>query len=303
MTMQGTSNQPSHIAFADETRHNIGRYRGIGLISLRYEHLWSLCVALQSLLQESGITELKWQKLDGAKYRFAALKILRCTVKSACAGLLRADVLTWDIQDSRHTVRGRDDSANLQRMYYHLFKNVLHTRWPNQSKWRLCPDENSAMNWSEVEDFLDKSSTTVEVRCDLFTQGGFKARLKQDFGIEQITPCKSHEEPLVQIADLFVGLGVYSRISYGQYEHWSQDNRGQLALFTNVISTAAKLSRSDRERCCVLDEFDAMCKRQKLGVSLKTNRGLKTFDPANPINFWWYESKHEGDKAPVKEFQ
>ena len=303
MTMQSTLAQPTHLAYADETLHNMGRYRGIGLISLRYEHLESLCIALQSLLHESGITELKWQKLDGAKYRFAALKILHCTVKSACAGLLRADVLTWDIQDSRHTVRGRDDSANLQRMYYHLFKNVLLTRWPDGSIWRLCPDEHTGMKWAEVEDFLGKTSTQFEVRCDLFTQGRFSARLKQEFGIEQIMPCQSHQEPIIQMADLLVGLAVYSRISYDRYEQWNREHTQQPSLFSIHTKIAVPLSRSDHERCRVLSEFDAMCKRRKLGVSLKTNRGLKTFDPANPINFWWYEPQHEGEKAPVKEFQ
>ncbi len=61
-----------------------------------------------------------------------------------------------------------------------------------------------------------------------------------------------------------------------------------------------KLSKSDQERCCVLYEFNNKCKNKKLGVSLKINRGLKTFDAKNPINFWWYEPQHEADKAPRK---
>jgi len=114
----------------------------------------------------------------------------------------------------------------------------------------LCPDEHTGIKWNEVEDFLDVVSAQIEVGHDLLSQGKFSFRLKQEFGIEQITPCQSSQEPLVQLA--------------------------------------------------VLAQLDAICKRKKLGVSLKTNHGLRTFDPANPVNFWWYESQYDEDKAPVK---
>ena len=38
----------------------------------------------------------------------------------------------------------------------------------------------------------------------------------------------------------------------------------------------------------------------KLGVSLKTNNRLQTFNRNNPINFWNYEPQGDYDKAPVK---
>jgi hypothetical protein len=37
-----------------------------------------------------------------------------------------------------------------------------------------------------------------------------------------------------------------------------------------------------------------------LGVSLKTHGGLRTLQPANRINFWWYEPQSPEDKAPTK---
>lgn len=300
MTVQTTSTQPTHIAYADETHHNIGRYRGIGLVSLRYEHASGLSEGLQNLVRDSGVTELKWYKLDSETDREAALKMLDYTLKHACTNILRVDVLTWDIEDSRHRVRGRDDTTNLQRMYYHLFKNVLRARWPDDSIWWLCPDEQTGIKWNEVKDFLQTASTQVETRQDLFTQGGFSIRLKQEFGIKQITPCQSHQEPLIQMADLFVGLAVYSRSSYERFEQWQRNHSQQQMLFAGQMPSG-QLSRSDRERCAVLAKLDAVCKKQKLGVSLKTNHGLRTFDPTNPINFWWYEPQHEEDKAPVKE--
>jgi hypothetical protein len=299
VTREATATEPTHIAYADETHHNVGRYRGVGLVSLGYEHAGGLGQALQNLLRDSGVTEFKWQKLDSETDRKAALGMLHYAIDKACADVLRLDVLTWDIEDSRHRVQGRDDTANLQRMYYHLFKNVLRARWPDGSIWRLCPDEHTGLKWNEIEDFLDMASTQIETRQDLFSQEEFSMRLKQEFGIEQITPCQSHEEPLVQMADLFVGLAVYSRSSYNRYEQWQRNCSQQQMLFADEMPSV-RLSRSDRERCCVLAELDAVCKRQKLGVSLKTNRGLKTFNPANPVNFWPYEAQHEEDRAPVK---
>jgi len=49
-----------------------------------------------------------------------------------------------------------------------------------------------------------------------------------------------------------------------------------------------------------LAEFNAACKSKKLGVSLKTHRGLRTLNPESPINFWWYEPQHDADRAPTK---
>ena len=298
--MQSNSD-PTHIAYADETHYNTGQYRGIALVSLKYENAAGLNSELQNILQGSGITEFKWHKLDNARYRFAALKMLDYAVRHTCAKIVRADMLTWDIEDSRHRITGRDDIANLQRMYYHLLKNVLRTRWPADSIWRLCPDEQAAMKWNEVKDFLDMTSTQVDVRRDLFTQGKFRLRLRQEFDIEQITPCKSHQEPLIQLADLCAGLAAYSRSSYDIYEQWKRSSSQQVRLFaTTEQESPPELSNSDHARCQVLAEFDGMCKKQRLGVSLKTDHGLRTFGPINPINFWWYEPQHEGEKAPVK---
>lgn len=300
MVMQ-SNGDPTHIAYADETHYNIGRYRGIALVSLKYENAASLNSELQNILRDSGITEFKWHKLDNAQYRFAALKMLAYAIEKASSEILRIDVLTWDIEDSRHRITGRNDIANLQRMYYHLVKNVLRARWPDDSIWRLCPDEQAAMNWSEVEKFLDRASTQVEVQHDMFAQGVSRLSFKQEFSIEQVTPCKSHQEPLVQLADLCAGLAAYSRSSYNTYEQWKRTSSQQLSLFTTTEQESPLgFSNSDRERCWVLAGFDGMCKRQRLGVSLKTERGLRTFGPMNPINFWWYEPQHEEEKAPVK---
>jgi hypothetical protein len=209
------------------------------------------------------------------------------------------DVLIWDIQDSRHNVPGRDDIANLQRMYYHLFRNVLRARWPDDAIWRLHPDEHTVLDWETVKDCLEAKSTSIEVDCTLFPVGGFKVSLRREFGIEEIQPVSSGDHPLLQLADLFAGLAVFSREKFPEYQMWNEATSQQKRLFDEA-DAAKDPSRSSRERFMLLNEFDALCKQKRLGVSLKTNRGLWTPKPQNPINFWIYEPQHPEDKAPQK---
>lgn len=163
---------------------------------------------LIGLLRASGISEFKWADLAGAKERFAAQKMCSFAVDRAAAGDLRVDVLIWDIEDRRHRIRGRDDVANLQRMYYHLFRNVLRTRWPMDAVWRLHPDEHTAMNWETVHDCLEAVALRADPRPQLTTGGAFRTRLRREFRIEEIQPARSGTAPLLQLADLFSGLGV-----------------------------------------------------------------------------------------------
>ncbi|MDI6782969.1 MAG: hypothetical protein QME64_02610 [bacterium] len=118
--------------------------------------------------------------------------------------------------------------------------------------------------------------------------------------IEQIVSCKSHFEPLVQIADLYAGLSVYSRESFNCYQQWQLMNDNQQRLFSVNGTQSISLSTSDKERCIVLTEFNNICKRCKLGVSLETNKGLKTFNPKYPINFWWYKLPTDKEKGRHK---
>jgi hypothetical protein len=205
--------------------------------------------------------------------------------------------MRWDTYDSRHNVKGRDDVTNLQRMYYHLFKNVLRNRWPDGSIWELFPDEHTELDWENVQNFLSRSDVSLEVRRNLFTKGKFKAFINQEFKIISISPIKSHEEPLIQLTDLFAEIGIFSKEHYPQFINWQKENNSQLGFF---MPKTLNLSNADKERFNVLDNFNNLCKRGKLGVRLHGNRGLKTFYPTSPINFWWYEAKHEMDKAPTK---
>jgi hypothetical protein len=114
----------THIAFSDESYYSAGRYRSIGLVTTKYSCCEKLKAGLEDILKQKHIRELKWQKLDANNDCQAALEFVECAVREACAGNIRIDVLIWDTTDSRHQVIGRDDIANMQKMYCYLFKNV-----------------------------------------------------------------------------------------------------------------------------------------------------------------------------------
>jgi len=289
----------THVGFADESHWNTGRFRSLGIVTLPLNCLKVMESEVRRLLNESQVREFKWKKMDGAKARFAAEKLCRFGVDKACAGQFRVDVLVWDTEDSRHKIANRDDIANLQRMYYHLFRNVLRARWLDNAIWRLYPDEHTALNWETVGDCLENKSTSIEVDSSLFTGDQFRTRLRQQFSIEEIQAVSSGEHPLLQLADLFAGLAVFSRSKFDDYEKWLEASSPQDPLF-DTADASDNPSRSSRERFQVLKEFNHLCKQRELGVSLKKRRGLWTPKPDNPINFWMYEPQHPEDKAPQK---
>lgn len=162
----------------------------------------------------------------------------------------------------------------------------------------LHPDENTALDWLTVQDFLDAAGFGIRIDGNLF-EGGFRLRLEQDFRVLQIVEVSSAKTPLSQLADLFAGLGAFSYSAYDKYESWLHSQSGQMSLFDYQ---PCKVSNSERERFTVIKHLDEQCKKKhKLGVGLRSSRGFRTYNPANPINFWLYEPHHPDDKAPTRE--
>jgi len=290
----------THVGFSDESNWNRGRFRSLGLVTMPLDALDDVSQRLEQLLAESGVKEFKWNNLGGVKEQVAAVKMCDFAIEEALKERLRVDVLIWDIHDSRHNIKGRDDIANLQRMYYHLFRNVLRARWPNNAIWCLHPDEHTAMDWQTVEDCLHSVAESWELEHSLFTVGKFCLRLRQDFALEQIIPVTSQEQPLLQLADLFAGMAVFSRDQFDAYREWLKTQSGQSRLIETDEETRAEPSRRSISRFQVIRHFDKACKKCKLGVSLKSKGGLWTPNPENPINFWMYEPQRPGDKAPIR---
>ncbi|MCJ7444845.1 MAG: hypothetical protein MUO26_10000 [Methanotrichaceae archaeon] len=303
----------THIGFSDESNWNKGRFRSIGLATCHVDSHSPIEEELQGLLEESGISKFKWSELDGARKRFAACKSLKFVVDNSCnrlrrihqqnqatfsesshANCLRVDVLIWDTNDSRHNIMGRDDIGNLQRMYYHLFRNVMWKRWPKDAVWKFHPDKNTAIQWSTIQECLDAKSSKIFGK---HTEEGFKIQFLREFDIEEIQPILENDPLLIMVADIFTGMAAFSWEKFKDYERWT--SKCQKCLVQDE-ETEASFSNRDKERFKVLQYFDSICKKSNLGVSLRSTGGLQTKDPAKSLNFWLYKPQSTKDIAPKR---
>jgi hypothetical protein len=284
------------IAYSDESNHNDGRYRAISLVTLNYSNALPFNQEVKKINEESNISsEFKWTKLKSARDRFAAIKLMDFVLEQIGQNQLRIDTLIWDIEDYRHkNVSNRDDAANMGRMYYHLFKNVFNQRWGTEKNWLLKPDQQSLIDWKFLKSILQNSTKKQKV-------ADFSNQLFQNinhFNIENIEESCSKQEPLIQIADLFAGLAIYSRNNYPKFKQWSEQNSPQLSLIPNEGNI--QLSNTDRERCTVLEYLIQKQEHLSLKISFHDTQGLQTINPKENLNFWLYQPQHHKDKAPIK---
>ncbi|MDQ3913804.1 MAG: DUF3800 domain-containing protein [Actinomycetota bacterium] len=273
-----------YVAYADESTWNKGRYRAVAAVSLPKAAESELVLTVGRLLADAGVSEFGWKKLRDARRRDLATEILDLVFCSL--DRLRVNVLLWDTHDSRHAHQGRDDIANLERMYYWIFTKMAAGR---HGVWTLRPDEQSALNWDELHDVLTNAARRSNRLSHCF------ADLSDRIEIERLSPCRSHENPLVQVADLFAGMAVYSWSSFDKFTYWSTSHQPSL-----LALDAPALSGSDRYRCEVLDHFDRSCKKASLQVSLKSSRGLRSRSPRSPINIWPWTPQSVKDRAPLR---
>ena len=291
--------QLTHVGFSDESHWRTGRFRSVSLVTLPLQEFDSITERLRIILDEFNVSEFKWEGLRDSRRRSAAVKMLDLAVSMAYKAKLRVDVLIWDTYDERHDVIQRDDTQNLVRMYYHLFRNVLRKRWSRNSVWRLYPDEHTAIDWNNLEEILGHVARAIEPVPPMLGTRNPRFDIRYEFNLEDICQVESQEYSLLQLADLFAGLAVFSRDKYCEFKIWCANNPLQATMLP-LAETPVTSSRPSVERFSVLRTFDTLCKSKRLGVSLRRNRGLHTFDPANPINFWPYIPQHGHDRAPQK---
>lgn len=285
----------SHIAFADESNWRTGRFRSISLTTATAADARQFHLDLVQLRRNHGTEEFKWKSIHRehglglADFLFGRL------------GKIRMDVLIWDMEDSRHKDLGRrDDLSNFSRMYYHLLHHVLKRRWPDDACWLICPDENKEVNWRKLEECLNWKSWTFE--HNLFTGGTAFPAAREFYNISEVRPSCSKKYPLIQLADLFAGLGAYSYTCFHKYEAWKAANSGQASVFSTETGYSQDVSFSaiDKERLPILHHVRETAREKALPLSLKTSRGLQTKNPKAPLNFWLYVPQRPEDRAPVR---
>lgn len=282
-----------HVLFADETNHNQGRYRAVGVLSGRRDAAVELHQRWVAALAEGGVSTLEYKKLkDGRRHRLA-VKAIPSLIDVLAAGGLRVDVLCWDTEDARHRIHGRDDRANLGRMYYHCVRNTLHKRWPGGARWGVFIDENALVSIEEFAEILNAAGSRDGGGPDLW------GAAPPSFVVSTIQETTTEGQPLTQVPDLFAGLCAFSRLKFDELQAWREAATGQASLF-GLEPNMGEPRRGDRSRFeCVQAVRDA-ARARGLGVSLRRSEGLRTFRGDRPLNFWWYEPQHDADKAPVK---
>jgi hypothetical protein len=272
--MAASHDETTYLGFADEAHYNVGRYRGLGLVSMHEQDVPSLRAELSTILHKSNAAECKWERVRSAKHRFTAQKLLHWTLDHALADSVRVNVLTWDTGTSEDQRQGTHHMKRLRSTYVRLFAHVICRRWPDARRWRFHPDEQEALDWRAIQRDLQQVVSRESARS---------------WEIDHIVPLVSRDEPFVQLADLFAGLAVFSRDGYDDYEQWLNAPGENHYEPTGEQHAPAHLSSSLRQRCLILDGFYTECKLRNARVSLRTNRGLRTYDPHPPIAFEWFK--------------
>lgn len=283
-----------YAVYSDESYISAERFRSICAISFPRSFTDEIHNEIEAILKNSGVSEFKWQKLNDAKYRFCAQKLNKYLFENLFRKKVRVDVIIWDTQDSRHKIQGRDDIANFERMFFHLMKNLMKRRG-RDAHWYLYPDERMGIDWGTIKDCLRNAGKWREYfESQLFGD----AFSEQFFHIRDLDQVDSKKVPCCQIADLFAGMAVFSKNCYDKFDKWCRLQNPQFCLFEQ--QEKFDFTNRERERFTVLKPFVEECKCLKLGVSIKKNKCLHTFDPTNPLNFWSYTPQHQYDKAPTR---
>lgn len=289
-------------AYSDESGIFRHRYQTIAVVSGPETVLAQLRSDLRGILSQNQINEVKFALIRTHRALIEAARAFsRCMVEtSARIAAVRADVITWDMQDSRHAIQGRNSIANLERMYYKVLAHAAR-QW-NQVQWSFHPDKNSQVHWNEIADVLNRTRLAKPVANAQLPLDS--EHLDQFIELTSVEPLDSLREPLIQLADLLAGMARFMREEGHQCIQWldSWGNKDQLALrhFLHAEGVLDETIRTKQNRFLLIGEFNAHCKRHRLGVSLRDKRCFWTPNPTNAINFWNYEPQHDYDKAPLR---
>ncbi|MDY6853212.1 MAG: hypothetical protein SWO11_00675 [Thermodesulfobacteriota bacterium] len=200
----------NYTAYTDESYTTGERYRSICAFSFRTEAAYDIESRLLGILEESSVSELKWQKVKDSKYKFCANKIVDFVINSLDEHDMRVDVAIWDTHDRRHDTIGRDDQTNFERMLFHLLSNSMKRR-KRKSNWRVFPDEKMGIDWITVHDCLNSVGRwhyyiVSPLFCNFFSDPYYTIKRFEEIDSKLALSC--------QVSGLFAGISVFSQNSY-----------------------------------------------------------------------------------------
>lgn len=199
-------------------------------------------------------SELKWNDVTDYSKREDAERVITTVVHLARQRNLRVDVFIWDS-------RSRVNELSVTQWYRALFETV-NSHWKNwishsDARWALFVDHQGELN----ESVLLKS-----------------LRELRDFRSSILRQTDSQGNLMIQVADIFAGIGPHSYINAQKYGRW-------------LRSPSIRLSNRDTYRFPILNNFHDFCLEQDMGISLFNRKpgfrsnGLWTMNAENPINF------------------
>lgn len=273
---------PTHVAFADEANWNKGQFRAVASVSCPMELESDYTASLRAVLDQHGVGELKWKEVNGDKKATAAAAAIDWFLERADEDRLRVDVLIWEVADPIHQRKRRQDPQNLEVKYFHHVRTLMRFRWPQNSILRLIPDHMAELNWKRLQWFLVEEGAN---RLKRYQSNAIQEhRIYQPFSIESIQPGHSHEHPLIQLADLFAGMAVFSYEQFDRLDQWATQAAGDPPM---------TLTNKERVRFPLLRLVYEWCDDEGLLVILPEYGGLRSMVPILPLNFWLWDSPGE----------
>jgi len=283
------------VIFSDESgidRRN--RFGAICTISGPREVLIKLHSELNKALESYERSDFGFSKVKGQKNLNLAKELVDICLNYIHSRKIWVHILVWDKNDSRHRVQGRDDNANLSRMYYHILKQV-HVDWEYIDDWSFYPDQFSAIEWSDdVINFI--RSTKFYNDPNLFESEEPLVSFPEYLKVEEKD---SKSMSIIQLSDLFAGIVRVSRDKSQEFEAFSEIIPNQLELFA---VDPLSISNNLKPKLELLKYFREESSKMRLGVNFSVNKYFATFNKRNNIFIWHYSPKGDYDKAPVKQF-
>ena len=277
--MEKPEKNHTHVAYSDESYYSEGKYSSICMLSMKLETSLEIEQKMNSLLKESGLIEFKWVKLGSARERMAAKKIIDLVFPYLKNKSLRIDVIIWDSYKRKEEIP-ESNNLILGKMYYHLFRNVLTRRWPDDAEWMLFPDKQGVIDWNELKDILKNVSSKIFIRKN--EDGGCIFEIKREFSVHEIEEVDSKKAPLCQIADFFSGLASFYNLECPS-SNLSLDQ-------TKLIENGKSLSNRQRERIDVINYLKIKFSNNSFEVTFDPKKGVFSKNPNGQVNFWPFET-------------
>lgn len=276
----------THIAYSDESNHTASKFGSICLITGDKESISFLEKDLEEALESSSVKEFKFNQINSGKMIHCGLKIIDKIFPYILNEKIRVDVLIWSPQE-RDQHLPENPKKVFGKMYYHLLNHVLGSRWEGNLVWAIYPDKQSLIDWGEMKQILENTDNRISISKK--EDGGSILEIICKHNICEIEEVDSMNSPICQVADLFAGIGSSGHL---RKEALVLYDDCQIHLGGELIDNTNK----DIGKIRVMSHLRKKCRDNGFKIDFSPNKGIKTLDPSNWINFWLFKHTLERHK-------